>query len=210
MSITIEKLKPLFPEFSNALLQELAQIGRWRKFNENEIVVDYGEKLNEILIVIDGMVAVYKPEEDKSFLLYYIQSGQTCSLSQTCGFLQEKSPVFMETTEATEILFLPVEMVYSLVHKYPEWFKFIIMNFRKRFDLMIDLLDQVVFKSLDERLLNYLNREKQIQEKSQIIKTHEQIAQDLGSSRVVISRLLKQLENENKVILGRNSITLKD
>lgn len=120
----------------------------------------------------------------------------------------EKSIVKAEVEEDTEILFLPIDKVSLFIKEYPEWLDYIFRLYHKRFEELLDIINAIAFKKVDERLLNLLQKKSELSNSSTIIITHEQLANELGTARVVVSRLLKQLEEEGKLKLGRNKIQL--
>jgi CRP/FNR family transcriptional regulator len=147
-------------------------------------------------------------EDGRELLLYYIKSGESCIMSFLGGLHDDTSKVKAIAEEAAEVLFVPVEKVREMIKEFPEWTEYIFKLYHKKFEELLDVVNAVAFKKMDERLLNFLKKKCEISDKKTIHITHEQIAQELGSARVVISRLLKQMEDLNLIELGRNNITL--
>jgi CRP/FNR family transcriptional regulator len=146
--------------------------------------------------------------EGKEILLYNIKAGESCIMSFLGGLHQETSKVKAIADETTEILFIPIDKVNGLIKEFPEWLDFIFRLYHKRFEELLEVVNEVAFKKMDERLLHLLQKKSESQHSNTIAITHEQLANELATARVVISRLLKQMEVEQKVILGRNKITL--
>ncbi|SHL12999.1 Crp/Fnr family transcriptional regulator [Chryseobacterium polytrichastri] len=203
----------LFKEFANSpeLIEQLYQYGTIREYKQGEVILDEKASVQAIPIVMKGMMKVIRTEEDgREILLYYIQAGESCIMSFLGGMHNEKSIVRAEIEETSEILFLPVDKVSLFIQQHPEWLDYIFRLYHKRFEELLDIINAIAFKKVDDRLLNLLHKKSELLQSKTIIITHEQLANELGTARVVVSRLLKQLEDMGKVQLGRNKITLPD
>jgi CRP/FNR family transcriptional regulator len=196
---------------SQELLDKLYQNGNIKTYREGEIILDENASIRSIPIVMKGLLKVIRTEEDgREILLYYIKAGESCIMSFLGGMHNEKSIVKAEVEEDSEILFLPVEKVSLFIKEYPEWLDYIFRLYHKRFEELLDIINAIAFKKVDERLLNLLTKKAEIANTNTIVVTHEQLANELGTARVVVSRLLKQLEDSGKVKLGRNKIIFSD
>ncbi|KFC18620.1 MULTISPECIES: Crp/Fnr family transcriptional regulator [Epilithonimonas] len=203
----------LLKEFPNSkdLLDKLYQNGITKAYREGDIILDENASIRSIPIVMKGMIKVMRTEEDgREILLYYIKAGESCIMSFLGGMHKEKSIVKAEVEEDAEILFLPVDKVSLFIKEYPEWLDYIFRLYHKRFEELLDIINAIAFKKVDERLLNLLYKKSSNLSSKTIIITHEQLANELGTARVVVSRLLKQLEDSGKLKLGRNKITLSE
>lgn len=201
----------LSSEFTSSpeLVEKLYRYGVTKTYNEDDIILDENSSIRSIPIVMKGMMKVIRTEEDgREILLYYIKAGESCIMSFLGGMHNEKSIVKAEVEEDTEILFLPVDKVSLFIKEYPEWLDYIFRLYHKRFEELLDIINAIAFKKVDERLLNLLHKKSEILNSKTIIITHEQLANELGTARVVVSRLLKQLEDSAKLQLGRNKITI--
>ncbi|UPQ76869.1 Crp/Fnr family transcriptional regulator [Chryseobacterium nepalense] len=201
----------LSSEFTSSpeLVEKLYQYGITKKYHEGDIILDENSSIRSIPIVMKGMLKVIRTEEDgREILLYYIKAGESCIMSFLGGMHNEKSIVKAEVEEDTEILFLPIDKVSLFIKEYPEWLDYIFRLYHKRFEELLDIINAIAFKKVDERLLNLLHKKSEILNSKTIIITHEQLANELGTARVVVSRLLKQLEDAGKLQLGRNKITI--
>lgn len=201
----------LSSEFNSSpeLVEKLYQYGIVKTYQEGDIILDENSSIRSIPIVMKGMMKVIRTEEDgREILLYYIKAGESCIMSFLGGMHNEKSIVKAEVEEDTEILFLPVDKVSLFIKEYPEWLDYIFRLYHKRFEELLDIINAIAFKKVDERLLNLLQKKSELSNSNTIIITHEQLANELGTARVVVSRLLKQLEEEGKLKLGRNKIQL--
>lgn len=201
----------LSSEFTTSpeLVEKLYQYGVTKTYREGDIILDENSSIRSIPIVMKGMMKVIRTEEDgREILLYYIKAGESCIMSFLGGMHNEKSIVKAEVEEDTEILFLPVDKVSLFIKEYPEWLDYIFRLYHKRFEELLDIINAIAFKKVDERLLNLLHKKSEILNSKIIVITHEQLANELGTARVVVSRLLKQLEDSGKLQLGRNKITI--
>ncbi|MEG2336002.1 Crp/Fnr family transcriptional regulator [Chryseobacterium sp.] len=201
----------LSSEFSSSpdLVEKLYQYGTTKNYREGDIILDENASIRSIPIVMKGMLKVIRTEEDgREILLYYIKAGESCIMSFLGGMHNEKSIVKAEIEEDAEILFLPVDKVSLFIKEHPEWLDYIFRLYHKRFEELLDIINAIAFKKVDERLLNLLQKKSELTHSEIINTTHEQLANELGTVRVVVSRLLKQLEEEGRLKLGRNKITL--
>lgn len=199
----------LSSEFSSSpdLVEKLYRLGTTKNYSEGDIILDENASIRAIPIVMKGMIKVIRTEEDgREILLYYIKSGESCIMSFLGGMHNEKSIVKAEVEEDAEILFLSVDQASLFIKEHPEWLDYIFRLYHKRFEELLDIINAIAFKKVDQRLLNLLRKKSEITGSETIITTHEQLANELGTARVVVSRLLKQLEEEGTVKLGRNKI----
>jgi CRP/FNR family transcriptional regulator len=190
-------------------VEKLYRYGVTKTYEEGDIILDENSSIRSIPIVMKGMLKVIRTEEDgREILLYYIKAGESCIMSFLGGMHNEKSIVKAEVEEDTEILFLPIDKVSLFIKEYPEWLDYIFRLYHKRFEELLDIINAIAFKKVDERLLNLLHKKSEILNSKTIVITHEQLANELGTARVVVSRLLKQLEDSGKLQLGRNKIMI--
>lgn len=204
---------PFSSEFSASkeLTDQLYQNGVLKTYAEGDLILDENSSIRSIPIVMKGLLKVTRTEEDgREILLYYIKAGESCIMSFLGGMHNEKSIVKAEVEEDSEILFLPINKVSLFIKDYPEWLDYIFRLYHKRFEELLDIINAIAFKKVDERLLNLLYKKAEISQNKTLTITHEQLANELGTARVVVSRLLKQLEDSGKLTLGRNRIILSD
>ncbi|MEO6681293.1 MAG: Crp/Fnr family transcriptional regulator [Ginsengibacter sp.] len=189
--------------------ERLREYGIPKSFLEGEIIVNDSAYINAIPIVISGSIRVMRTDEfGKEILLYYIQAGESCIMSFLGGLHQDTSKVKAIAEEETDILFIPIEKVSLLIKEYPEWLDYIFRLYHKRFEELLEVVNAVAFKKMDERIHNLLEKKCSLIGSKTISITHEQLANELGTARVVVSRLLKQMEENGLLVLGRNKITL--
>ena len=165
--------------------------------------------IRSIPIVTRGSLKVIRTEEDgREILLYYIRSGESCIMSFLGGIHNETSKVRAEAEENAEVLFIPITKVSLFIKEYPQWLEYIFKLHHKRFEELLEVINTIAFKKVDERLLDLLKKKAELTGNTTLSVTHEQLANELGTARVVVSRLLKQLEELGQVRLGRNKISL--
>lgn len=191
------------------LLEKLYEYSMIKNYQAGDIIVDENSQIRSIPIVTKGAMKVVRTEEDgREILLYYIKAGESCIMSFLGGLHNETSKVKAEIEEDAEILFLPVTRVSEFIKDHPEWLDYIFKLYHKRFEELLGIINEIAFKKVDERLLNLLEKKAELTQSNTLNVTHEQLANELGTARVVVSRLLKQLEENGEVQLGRNKITL--
>jgi len=198
-------------EFSTSpeLVSKLYQYSIKKSYKAGSVILSENAQMQSIPILIQGVMRVMRTEEDgREILLYYIKAGESCIMSFLGGLHHETSKVRAEIEEDAEILFLPMDKVSLFIKEYPQWLDYIFRLYHKRFEELLDIINAIAFKKIDERLLDLLNKKQALTGSKTLNITHEQLANELGTARVVVSRLLKQLEDANELELGRNKIVL--
>lgn len=191
------------------LVNELFKHSIAKTYRSGSVILNEHAHIRSIPIVIKGTLKVIRTEEDgREILLYYIRSGESCIMSFLGGMHNETSKVRAEVEEDAEMLFLPIEKVSLFIREYPQWLDYIFRLYHKRFEELLEIVNAIAFKKVDERLLTLLQKKSELIQSKTISITHEQLANELGTARVVVSRLLKQLEDNGIVQLGRNKIIL--
>lgn len=194
---------------SPELVSKLYEHSILKTYPAGSVILQERTHIRSIPIVIKGLMRVIRTEDDgREILLYYIQAGESCIMSFLGGLHHETSKVRVEVEDEAEILFLPVDKVSLLIKEHPEWLDYIFRSYHKRFEELLETINAIAFKKVDERLLNLLHKKASLTSSPTISITHEQLASELGTARAVVSRLLKQLEAAGMVQLGRNKITL--
>ena len=205
----MDKAISLNSVFEPDLVNELQQFGELKYFKEGDIIMDYGKYIRMMPIVVSGTIKVFrKDEQGKEILLYYLSSNESCSMAYSCCVEAKKSEVKAIAEDDVELIAIPNIKLDEWLCKYPSWKNYIMRSFNERFLELLKSIESIAFHKLDERLIAYL-KEKQRLSGSSVIKTsHNVIAEELATSRVVVSRLLKQLENDGRILLYRNEIKL--
>lgn len=194
---------------SPELIEKLDKFSIRKTYKAGKIILQEQSQVMSIPIVVKGTLKVIRTEDDgREILLYYIKAGESCIMSFLGGLHHEPSKVRAEVEEEAEILFVPIDKVDLFIKEYPQWLDYIFRLYHKRFEELLDIINAIAFKKVDERLLALLHKKSEITGSKTISITHEQLANELGTARVVVSRLLKQLEDQEVLQLGRNKITL--
>lgn len=201
--------KPFYSHFEPGLIEEIHQFGEIKNFKEGDLIMDYGKYIRMMPIIIKGTVKVLRMDENgKELLLYYLSSNESCSMAYSCCLEVKKSEVKAIAEDNVELIAIPHIKLDEWLCKYPSWKKYIMRSFNERFLELLRSIESIAFHKLDERLIAYLKEKQRLTGSSVIKASHYLIADDLATSRVVISRLLKQLENDGKILLYRNEIKL--
>jgi len=201
--------KKLFPQFEPELLEILDKNAIERSFHAGEEIVRTGQYIKSTVLVLSGRIKIYRQNDEGSeFLIYYLGPGEACAVSLICALQSQTSEITAKAVEDTDVLMLPVQLMDELMIKFKSWSHFVIQTYRNRLNEMLTVIDNIAFKNMDERLEFYLKRSKTDSGKLILNLTHQQIADDLNSSREVISRLLKKMEQLGKIKLNRNSIEI--
>lgn len=196
-------------KYTPEINEKLIDYGFTKTFAEGDVILNENAYIKAIPIVMSGSIRVMRTDDDdREILLYYIKAGESCIMSFLGGIHQDTSKVKAIAEEPTEILFIPIDKVNLLIKDYPEWLDYIFRLYHKRFEELLDVVNAIAFKKLDERLLDFIKKKCKINDNNTLVITHEHIANELGTARVVVSRLLKQMEQEGLVTLGRNKIIL--
>jgi len=173
--------------------------------------MDIGQTVTMIPLVLTGAIKIFREDTNgDDLLLYFIEQGDTCAMTLTCCLGVKKSEIRAIAEVDTTVLMIPVEYMSLWMTRYKSWQNFILQSYHERMTELLEAFDSIAFLKLDERLLEYLRDKALVNRNDTIQVTHQIIAQDLHSSRVVISRLLKTLENEKKIELNRNQIKILD
>jgi len=205
--VTTEKLKDLNYIFNQELLNEISLHGTLKKFSKNQIIIDIGQKLEFVPILLRGNIKVLREDESENeILLYVLEEGDTCAMSLTCCFSNKMSKIRAVADKPSEVIMISILKMQEWLNTYEDWRNFILQSYQTRFNEMLETIDTLAFMKMDERLFKYLTDQVKLNASEIIESTHQSIADDLNTSRVVISRLLKQLEIEGKIKLGRNKI----
>lgn len=208
--ITAEELKSVFPGLSTPeLVDDILKNGILREIEAEQQILSSESYIKSVPLVLSGLVKVVREDiEAKEVLLYYLKPGETCAMALVCCMSNAKSNIKAIAETDTEVLLIPVTLMDEWMNKHYAWKTFIMTTYKKRFDMLLETIDSIAFNNIDQRLKDYLINRSEVTEDKEITLTHSQIATDLGTSREVVSRLLKKLEKLGEVELKRNKIIL--
>ncbi|BDS15551.1 Crp/Fnr family transcriptional regulator [Aureispira anguillae] len=191
------------------LLDKIAAAGQLMSLKQGTTILDYGQYIKLVPIVLDGVIKVTQQGEEGDILLYYLSNGSTCPTAFTCCMIDKTSEIRAVAEEDTQILAIPIRYIDEWSRDHVEWKNFIMDSYSVRFKELLSTIDAIAFAQLDQRLIKYLSKKMELTHKKEFNITHKQIALDLNTTREAVSRLLKKMEQMGNLELGRNRITIK-
>lgn len=202
-------IKDNFPNFNQLLIDDIEKNASIKEFSAGEVLIRSGQYIKNTVLVLKGKIKIYREDDDgNEFFMYYLQPGQACAISMICATKNETSAVMAKVVEDAEVIMLPLPLMEKWMAQHRSWYEFVIETYRNRFEEVLEVVDNIAFKAMDERLIYYLNKHKEVTKSKDIKLSHQEIANELNTSREVISRLLKKMEQQGLVNLHRNHIEL--
>ena len=193
--------------FEEQLIEEIAEVSLLRDFKEGDVLIDFGDSIRKMPLLIKGAIKISREDFDEGeLLLYFIEKGDTCAMTMACCIGEAKSEIRAVAETDGKIIMIPVTKMEEWLGKYKSWRNYVFNNYNNRLKEMLNAIDSLAFMNMEERLLNYLFDKCKINHSREIFSTHKEIAYDLHSSREVISRLLKALEIKGRIKLNRASV----
>ncbi|AVI51152.1 Crp/Fnr family transcriptional regulator [Pukyongia salina] len=193
--------------FEEELLSEINQVGTIKEVRAGQKLMEIGDYIRSMPLLVSGAIKIIREDDDgDELLLYFLERGETCAMSMTCCMGQTKSEIRAIAETDTRLIMIPIQKMEEWTGKYKTWRNFVFQSYHDRLEEMLKTIDSIAFLKMDERLLKYLQEKVHITGSKTIKNTHQEIAYELHTSRVVISRLLKKLEKLGKIQLHRNSI----
>ncbi|WP_321827797.1 Crp/Fnr family transcriptional regulator [Maribacter dokdonensis] len=197
--------------FENELINEIVQVGTFKEVPEGFKLMEIGDFVRGMPLLISGVIKILREDEDgDELLLYYLEKGDTCSMTMACCMGDNKSEIKAIAETDTKLIMVPIQKMEEWTTKYKSWRNFVFNSYHERLNELLNTLDNIAFQKMDERLIGYLKEKARVTKDDIIHSTHQEIAYDLHSSRVVISRLLKKLEEMGKIKLHRNYLKILD
>ena len=204
--LSSNEIQQQFPLFDTALAEFIHEHGESKVFEPGVVLMKPGQFFKYAMLIVDGRVKLYREgEEGEEYFMYFLEPGSACALSMMCMAKSQSSTVMAIALEETEVIMIPMQYMDTLMRNYSAWYHFVIETYRSRFEELLTVVDQIAFKNMDERLDWYLKRQSETLGRNLML-THQQIANDINSSREVVSRLLKKMEKTGRIIMERNSI----
>ena len=202
--LTKEKLMQLFPDWEQALYQEVLEHATFKTAEAGTVLLKKGQNIKSAMLVIEGTVKLYQEDDEGSeYFMYHLNPGEACAVTLVCNFHLEQSQVLAKALTDISYIAIPLEYMDKWLQKYKSWHYFVIRTYRSRYEELLKTINEIAFKNMDERLEFYIKR--QVEQSGKTVKlTHQEIANDLNTSREVISRLLKKMENNGWISLSRN------
>jgi CRP/FNR family transcriptional regulator len=197
--------------FEEELINEINQTGTYREIHEAHKLMEIGDYVKSMPLLISGVIKVLREDDDgDELLLYFLEHGDTCAMTLTCCMGHTKSEIRAIAETNAKLIMVPIQKMEEWLSKYTSWRNFVLQSYHNRLNEMLETIDSIAFLKMDDRLLKYLKDKARVTNDNTISTTHQQIAYELHTSRVVISRLLKKLENLGEIELNRNQIRLLD
>ncbi len=215
MLTTADQIKDLlrehFPQLAErALQEEIAEVGKLIEFKAGEVIMDYGAYVKLVPLIVQGSIKVLRQDEEgNEVFLYYLSPGDSCTMSFTCCMMNKKSVIRTIAEDDTLLIGIPIQYMDAWMSRYQSWKNFVMLAYDNRMYELVKTIDKIAFKKMDERLVDYLRQRTAATGSDIIYATHQDIAYDLNASREAVSRLLKVLEREGRVVLGRNEIRVR-
>ena len=211
MKITEQEIKDRFPSFEKELVEEIIDKGELRIFKDGELIMRTGQYIRSTVLVLQGLVKIYREDDEgNEFFMYYLDGGKACALSMICASKQDTSELTAKSVTETTVIAIPLFYMDQWMTKYKSWYQFVLGSYRERFEELLFTIDHIAFRNMDERLLFYLKRHQDKLKSNIIPLTHSEIAQELNSSREVITRLLKKLSDKGMLKMHRQHIEIID
>ncbi|MGC4038606.1 MAG: Crp/Fnr family transcriptional regulator [Chitinophagaceae bacterium] len=196
--------------FSSLLNEEVYRTGTVKAFTAGSVIQNFNAYIKSIPVVLSGSIRVVKTDKDgHEILLYYIKPGESCIMSFLAGIHQGTSKIKAVVEEDAEVLLIPVENAGKWIRQFPEWTDFIFSLYQRRFEELLDVVNAIAFQKLDARIMHLLKQKAELFGTKDLSITHQQMADELGTSREAVSRILKQMENARSLVLSRNKISLR-
>lgn len=205
----LDSIKKTFPSFSSELVKEVEINASIQSFETDTVIIRTGQYIKNTVLVISGKIKVYREDENGGeFFMYHLQPGQACAISMICAIKNEKSQIMAKVVEDVELIMVPLPLMDKWMMEHRSWYEFVIGSYRGRFEEVLEVIDNIAFRAMDERLEFYLKRHAAVCGCNELKLSHQEIATELNTSREVISRLLKKMEQRGLVTLYRNNIEL--
>ncbi len=193
------EVRNLFPHLPRPFREDLEQVGKVQRFPQGTKLIKEGQFIKVIPVVLEGLIKVFTRHEDRELLLYYIEPGESCVMSFAASIQNERCHIFAVTEEESEVLLIPADYMAEWRKNYPDINTFFFQLYNQRYSELLDTINHLLFDRLETRVMNYLVQKVQLTKKNPLKVAHKQIAFELGTSREVISRLVKKLEKEGKL-----------
>ncbi|AMA49139.1 MULTISPECIES: Crp/Fnr family transcriptional regulator [Flavobacterium] len=202
-------IKLNFPNFNPQLIEEIEENAYIQNMKAGETIMRSGQFIRHTVLVVKGKIKLYREDDEgNEYFMYYLQPGQACAISMICATKEETSALMAKVVEDAELIMIPLALMEKWMSKHRSWYEFVIETYRSRFEEVLTVIDNIAFKAMDERLEFYLKRHRDACNCNDIKLSHQEIASELNTSREVVSRLLKKMEQRGLVKLYRSHIEI--
>lgn len=209
--MTEKELAKHFPTLERELLSEIIKVGEIKTVRPGDTIIRTGQNIRAAILVVEGLVKIYREDDNgDEYFMYYLDEGKACAISLVCALGVGTSGVLAKSVTDATILIVPANYVDEWMGKYKSWAQFAVTSYRERFDELLEVIDHVAFRNMDERLVFYLKRYQDKFNTNVISTSFTEIAQELNSSREVISRLMKKLSEKGAVELNTSHVKIID
>lgn len=209
MKVTTGEIQTVFPSFEAELLQDIVSEAQVKSFNAGELILQKGQYIRSILIVLDGLLKILRTNEKGSDLfIHYLTGGEAFALSMINDNKQQVSAVTAAAFKNTTLLLILLSCMDKWMLQYKSWYEFVFETLRKRVQLLFNTIDTLAFLKTSERLIYYLKNHEQALQSKNIPITRTDIAREMNSSREVITRLLKKLAAKGRIKLHRHHVEI--
>ena len=203
--LTKDALKKIFPDWEEGLYDAIIKEAELKEANAGTTLLRMGQNIKSAMLVVAGTVKLYQEGEDGGeYFMYHINPGEACAVTLVCNYHHEQSQVLAKAVTDIQYLAIPIEFMEKWLNEFKSWHYFVIRTYRSRYEELLKTINETAFKNMDERLEFYIKRHIK-QFGNTVHLTHQEIANDLNTSREVVSRLLKKMENNGWIIMNRNS-----
>lgn len=209
MNLTEQDIVLRFPFFEKDLVSEIVKVGELKTFKEGTLMMRTGQYIRSTMLILEGLVKIYREDDEgNEFFMYYLDAGKACALSMVCASKQETSELMAKAVTDITILSIPLPYMDQWMAQYKSWYQFVLGTYRERFEELLQTIDHIAFRNMDERLVFYLKRYQDMQKSNIVTISFTEIAQELNSSREVISRLMKKLADKGFVRLHKSHVEI--
>lgn len=193
--------------FTENLLAAIRDNGQLIEIEEGAIIMDLGDTMEFMPILLDGAIKVLREDDEgDELLLYFLESGDTCAMTMSCCMGDRKSKVRTVAERDSKIIMIPLDKMSDWIQEFPDWRAFVFDSYSARLSELLESIDSLAFLNMHDRVYKYLRNKMLANGNAELTVTHREIANDLHTSRVVISRILKSLEREGRIALHRNRL----
>ena len=207
--MTEKEFAKYFPSLEKGLIEELSKVGDVKTLAAGEVLIRTGQNIRSAMLVLGGLIKIYREDDQgNEFFIYHLDAGKACAISLACALGKETSGLMAKAVTDATVLSIPLHKVDEWMGKYKSWAQFAVSTYRERFDELLQTIDHIAFRNMDERLVFYLKRHQEKLNTNVLTLSYTQVAQELNSSREVISRLMKKLSERGIVKIQGSQVEL--